>query len=219
MNFKDVHGWLMFIYIILLLLWPMTYDLLPVCYCCTFIRPLICFLSCSCETEINECESNPCRNGGTCFDRFNMFVCECPPGYSGPICDMNVCLSHCSPKPYFNISSQWFTCGLFRLCLCGAEAGNFSDINSQTLPSVLLQKQAHKQGVPWLVVAIPLLCFCVLILVISLTFMLLTARKKRQSEGAYSPSAQELAGARLEMDSMLKVPPEERLIWTEEGPR
>lgn len=76
-----------------------------------------------------------------------------------------------------------------------------------------LQKQAHKQVVPWLVVAIPLLCFCVLMIIIGLTFMVLTARKKRQSEGAYSPSAQELAGARLEMDSMLKVPPEERLIW------
>lgn len=75
-----------------------------------------------------------------------------------------------------------------------------------------LQKQAHKQVVPWLVVAIPLLCFCVLMIIIGLTFMVLTARKKRQSEGAYSPSAQELAGARLEMDSMLKVPPEERLI-------
>lgn len=81
-----------------------------------------------------------------------------------------------------------------------------------SLPSVPLQKQAHKQGIPWLVVAIPLLCFCVLIMIIALTFMVLTARKKRQSEGAYSPSAQEMAGARLEMDSMLKVPPEERLI-------
>lgn len=75
-----------------------------------------------------------------------------------------------------------------------------------------MQKQANKQGIPWLVVAIPLLCLCVLIVIISLTFMVLTARKKRQSEGVYSPSAQELAGARLEMDSMLKVPPEERLI-------
>uniref|UniRef100_A0A673H6L7 Uncharacterized protein n=1 Tax=Sinocyclocheilus rhinocerous TaxID=307959 RepID=A0A673H6L7_9TELE len=37
-------------------------------------------------------------------------------------------------------------------------------------------------------------------------------RRKRQSEGTYSPSHQEIAGARLEMDSMLKVPPEERLI-------
>lgn len=44
-----------------------------------------------CETEIDECQSNPCRNGGSCLDRFNMFVCECPPGYSGPTCDMNVC--------------------------------------------------------------------------------------------------------------------------------
>lgn len=49
-----------------------------------------------CETEIDECLSNPCRNGGSCLDRFNMFVCECPPGYSGPICDTNVCLLHVS---------------------------------------------------------------------------------------------------------------------------
>lgn len=65
---------------------------------------------------------------------------------------------------------------------------------------------------PWLVIAIPLVCLCVLLAVIGITFMVLTARKKRQSEGAYSPSTQEVAGARLEMDSMLKVPPEERLI-------
>ena len=61
-------------------------------------------------------------------------------------------------------------------------------------------------------VAIPLACLCVLIVIVAVTVMVMTARKKRQSEGAYSPSAQELAGARLEMDSMLKVPPEERLI-------
>lgn len=42
--------------------------------------------------------------------------------------------------------------------------------------------------------------------------MVFTARKKRQLEGPYSLSTQEVAGARLEMDSMLKVPTEERLI-------
>lgn len=66
---------------------------------------------------------------------------------------------------------------------------------------------------PWLVVAIPLASLCVLLAVVALVFMVLTARKKRQSEGTYSPSAQEVAGARLEMGSVLKVPPEERLIW------
>ncbi|XP_024237361.2 protein crumbs homolog 2a [Oncorhynchus tshawytscha] len=115
-----------------------------------------------CETEIDECESNPCQNGGSCIDRVNRFWCVCLPGYSGLFCDTS--------------------------------------------------KQPQKERVPWLVIAIPLVCLCVLLAVIGITFMVLTARKKRQSEGAYSPSTQEVAGARLEMDSMLKVPPEERLI-------
>lgn len=46
---------------------------------------------------MNECESNPCQNGGSCLDRFNMFVCECPPGYSGPVCDTNVRLLKFNP--------------------------------------------------------------------------------------------------------------------------
>jgi len=51
-----------------------------------------------------------------------------------------------------------------------------------------------------------------LLLLLGLLSGVLAARKRRQSEGTYSPSQQEVAGARLEMDSVLKVPPEERLI-------
>lgn len=83
----------------------------------------------------------------------------------------------------------------------------------QNLVFVPSQKHAYKAGIPWLMLTIPPLCLFVVTLIVCLTFMVLTARKKRQSEGAYNPSAQELSGARLEMDSMLKVPPEERLIW------
>lgn len=75
-----------------------------------------------------------------------------------------------------------------------------------------LQKQSHKDRIPWLVIAVPVVCGCALLVAIGFIFMLMTARRKRQSEGTYSPSQQEFAGARLEMDSMLKVPPEERLI-------
>ena len=31
-----------------------------------------------CATEINECESNPCHNGGTCIDLYDGFYCRCP---------------------------------------------------------------------------------------------------------------------------------------------
>lgn len=61
-------------------------------------------------------------------------------------------------------------------------------------------------------VAIPLTTLCALLAILAVFFLVMTARKKRQSEGTYSPSAQEVAGARLEMGSVLKVPPEERLI-------
>ncbi|CAJ0968187.1 unnamed protein product [Ranitomeya imitator] len=65
---------------------------------------------------------------------------------------------------------------------------------------------------PLLGVAVPVSCGVLLLFVIVGIFIVLTARKRRQSEGTYSPSQQEVAGARLEMDSVLKVPPEERLI-------
>ena len=36
-----------------------------------------------CETEVNECESNPCVNGATCQEGFNQYRCACPAGYTG----------------------------------------------------------------------------------------------------------------------------------------
>ena len=78
--------------------------------------------------------------------------------------------------------------------------------------SLSLQKLELSEGVPWLAVAVPLTSLCILLAVLATFFLVLTARKKRQSEGTYSPSSQEVAGARLEMGSVLKVPPEERLI-------
>ena len=36
-----------------------------------------------CETDFQECLSNPCENGGTCEDAVNDFICLCPPGFEG----------------------------------------------------------------------------------------------------------------------------------------
>jgi len=39
-----------------------------------------------CESNINECATNPCANGATCTDRINDYHCACAPGYTGRNC-------------------------------------------------------------------------------------------------------------------------------------
>ena len=33
-----------------------------------------------CEEDIDECQSNPCQNGGVCEDLISKFKCNCIPG-------------------------------------------------------------------------------------------------------------------------------------------
>ena len=37
--------------------------------------------------DINECESQPCQNGGRCDDDDNRFTCTCQDGYTGDNCE------------------------------------------------------------------------------------------------------------------------------------
>ena len=32
------------------------------------------------------CSSNPCRNGGTCYQNGTVFICACPANFVGPVC-------------------------------------------------------------------------------------------------------------------------------------
>lgn len=53
-----------------------------------------------CHENINDCGSNPCKNGGTCLDRINSFQCLCREGWEGSICDINK--NECNPNPCRN---------------------------------------------------------------------------------------------------------------------
>ncbi|XP_072028101.1 uncharacterized protein [Amphiura filiformis] len=47
------------------------------------------------DTDVNECISSPCQNGGVCIDGINIYICICQDGFQGVTCetDVNECIS------------------------------------------------------------------------------------------------------------------------------
>ena len=43
------------------------------------------------STDVNECTSLPCNNGGTCVDGVNEYTCQCMAGYTGGDCQTSKC--------------------------------------------------------------------------------------------------------------------------------
>ena len=52
----------------------------------------ICFL---CFAEIDNCDSQPCRNGGKCSNAVNSYKCACAKGYLGSTCEIGTLNNTC----------------------------------------------------------------------------------------------------------------------------
>lgn len=62
------------------------------------------------------CDSNPCRNGGTCEDLFDLFGCACTHGWEGLRCELDT--DECASQPCVHGSCKDFH-GRFE-CTCHA---------------------------------------------------------------------------------------------------
>lgn len=43
-----------------------------------------------CEEEVLLCDSNPCKSNTTCINLFNDFICNCPVGLTGKLCEVSL---------------------------------------------------------------------------------------------------------------------------------
>ena len=53
-----------------------------------------------CEHQDDQCDVQPCQNGGTCINDIGGFVCICIPGFSGAMCETNI--NECASFPCEN---------------------------------------------------------------------------------------------------------------------
>lgn len=51
------------------------------------------FVGAECEI-VDHCASQPCANGATCRNLETDFACECPTGFVGDTCQLNICENH-----------------------------------------------------------------------------------------------------------------------------
>jgi len=75
------------------------------------------YASCQCKDNainiknsvIDDCDPNPCENGGNCTDEVNTFTCDCEEDFTGMRCEesKNQLLSH--------ITKVNFNCNFFNL--------------------------------------------------------------------------------------------------------
>ncbi|XP_034292564.1 protein eyes shut homolog [Pantherophis guttatus] len=64
--------------------------------------------------NIPVCDYHPCRNGGTCTSDTENWFCECPPSYSGKLCQ----LSNCEQNPCGNGATCFPKSKQDVVCLC-----------------------------------------------------------------------------------------------------
>ncbi|NXW40570.1 CRUM1 protein, partial [Nyctiprogne leucopyga] len=197
------------------------------------------FIGKKCDINVDDCVRHQCLNGATCIDGVYGYSCKCPPQYSGPRCEWpfppeqcgknftclnggkciseswganctcrpgftgrncQININECDPNPCQNGGTCQDSENRYE-CLCSASyTGERCDINPVW---------AHLSNSS-VVGAVGAAGAALLLAVVAATAIAM--KRRRATQGTYSPSRQEKDGARVEMWNVIKMPPTERLI-------
>ncbi|XP_062121854.1 protein crumbs isoform X6 [Drosophila sulfurigaster albostrigata] len=160
-----------------------------------------------CENDIDECAHDEyCGGLGRCINMPGSFKCICQTPFCGAYC--NVTDPCNTPNICANGGQCTETCGAEADYSCNCTEG----FMGKNCTALIMAKDDGPSTTDIAIIVIPVVVVLLLIAGALLGTFLVMARNKRATRGTYSPSAQEYCNPRLEMDNVLKPPPEERLI-------
>ncbi|NXW86109.1 CRUM1 protein, partial [Alopecoenas beccarii] len=147
-----------------------------------------------------QCGKNfTCLNGGKCTSESWGANCTCRPGFTGRICQINI--NKCDPNPCQNGGTCQDSENKYE-CVCSASyTGERCDINQPVWAHLSNSSVVGAAGAAGA---------ALLLAVVAATAIAM--KRRRATQGTYSPSRQEKDGARVEMWNVIKMPPTERLI-------
>ncbi|XP_030376578.1 protein crumbs isoform X3 [Scaptodrosophila lebanonensis] len=161
-----------------------------------------------CETDINECNLSVeyCGGLGRCINLPGTFKCVCQKPFCGAYCNFT------DPCNAVDVCANGGQCKEN----CGEEVDYYCNctegFTGKNCTATITAKDDGPSTTDIAIIVIPVVVVLLLIAGALLGTFLVMARNKRATRGTYSPSAQEYCNPRLEMDNVLKPPPEERLI-------
>ncbi|NXA34822.1 CRUM1 protein, partial [Eudromia elegans] len=147
-----------------------------------------------------QCGKNfTCLNGGKCISESWGANCSCKPGFTGRNCQINI--NECDPNPCQNGGTCQDSVNKYE-CVCSASyTGDRCDVNQPVWAHLSSSSVVGAIGAAGTV-----------LLLAAIAALAIAMKRRRATQGTYSPSRQEKEGARVEMWNVIKMPPTERLI-------
>ncbi|KAM3727370.1 Uncharacterized protein ACO02O_04038 [Dirofilaria immitis] len=166
-----------------------------------------------CTEDIDECEQSICTYG-KCTNLIGSYNCDCDIGYIGKRCTVK---DPCIPD---NLNRTKHDC-IHGICINpivtiknGQEMASYEckcEIGYGGEHCIHLIEKRRSVSLGYIVG--PVSAFIIALLIVGFVlFAVVIIRGRRATQGTYSPSHHESSISRMPMNSMLKSPPEERLI-------